>query len=820
MNSFFTYALTTDQYRKANNFKANGVASPTTKVLGFTLVVILFAAFGFLVSAGIGRSTVPGQWVLIAAVVAAAASTLLNVLARYSAERAVGRSTYMTSSPYQLAVSEAGMRLQNALSDVFHPWSAFSDVKEHDGIVYVNLDNIHYYPIPSDAFGSDDERRKFMAFSQERISASPARPSPTPAQSAGEIGGQNPPPLAQVFGKSRWKMATDAVRLAFLLPVAADRMAASWPTIIGIGVVAALIPSLPAFWTNPLAGEWSWFAVPSAVFHLVLLLIAAVVSAAALGRREDVPRILLAGILAAAVIDVLFTGLVTAVQWVGRGSETLAWRFGWVPGAWLALSIATYAARSVPRSMRRLGVLVASLVLVAYPLANVYRERTVWQVRYDPDDTQSYRAGGVAGEDIFYKQPVLLAQELKAIQPGTKGVIDLFFLGMAGYGSQDVFMREVNSVAGIFRDRFGTDGRTVRLINNPKTLLDTPVASKTSLKQALKRISDVMDKDEDILVLFMTSHGSEKHIFTLQLWPMNFHEVDPATLRSLLDESGIRNRVVIVSACYSGGFVKALENPDTLVITASAPDKNSFGCTNEAEWTYFGKAYFDDALRKTRSFTAAFRIAKPEIEARERREKYDHSEPQMSIGHAIAARLDALQIQQEGRSPGASTVAASPTLAPPDRYEEYVRLMHTDDYLGELLMVCRQNMTLNSPDETVRSNPGSFDGMEKSRPHWNRLATSWNSYVEGVCNQSLDPALIRRIYAENVRRVMSREEVDAAVQLISTDQGRRWLDKDREASRRQQLELTRVQTGISSALYQKFRQEQDRIYKEFKQRAN
>ena len=83
--------------------------------------------------------------------------------------------------------------------------------------------------------------------------------------------------------------------------------------------------------------------------------------------------------------------------------------------------------------------------------------------------------------------------------------------------------------------------------------------------------------------------------------------------------------MVIVSACYAGGFVRQLEDENTLVIAAAAPDRNSFGCTNEADWTYFGKAYFDEALRQTTSFTRAFEIARPLIEARERKDKYEPS---------------------------------------------------------------------------------------------------------------------------------------------------------------------------------------------------
>jgi len=155
----------------------------------------------------------------------------------------------------------------------------------------------------------------------------------------------------------------------------------------------------------------------------------------------------------------------------------------------------------------------------------------------------------------------------------------------------------------------------------------------------------LMNREEDLLFLFLTSHGSKDHQFSLDLWPIKFHELDPPKLRALLDESGIKNRVVVVSACYSGGFVESLKSEDTLVITASAADKNSFGCSDDADWTYFGRAYFDEALRTTYSFVEAFELANPVIAAREVKEDFTPSDPRLALGAAIKPKLAQLERQ-------------------------------------------------------------------------------------------------------------------------------------------------------------------------------
>ena len=245
------------------------------------------------------------------------------------------------------------------------------------------------------------------------------------------------------------------------------------------------------------------------------------------------------------------------------------------------------------------------------------------------------------------------------MQKGTPGVVDVFFIGMAGHGYQDVFMREIDSVARLMRERFGAEGHVVKLINNPKTLMSSPIASLTSLKEALRRTASQMDIEEDVLVLFLTSHGSADHKFSLDLYPIKFRDIDPATLRAALDESGIRNRVVVISACYAGGFADKLKDPNTLVIAAAAPDRNSFGCSNEAEWTYFGKAYFDEALRETHSFTRAFEMATVAIEKRETSEKQKASKPLMVVGEAIGAKLARLEQQLAAGAAPVAPVAQS-----------------------------------------------------------------------------------------------------------------------------------------------------------------
>jgi hypothetical protein len=100
---------------------------------------------------------------------------------------------------------------------------------------------------------------------------------------------------------------------------------------------------------------------------------------------------------------------------------------------------------------------------------------------------------------------------------------------------------------------------------------------------------------------------------------------------------------LLISACYSGNFVEVLKDDFTLVMTASATDRQSFGCSNTRDFTYFGEAVFKDALNRERTFIPAFQSAITAINRREASEKLEPSSPQLSIGAKIAAKLAAIE---------------------------------------------------------------------------------------------------------------------------------------------------------------------------------
>lgn len=244
-------------------------------------------------------------------------------------------------------------------------------------------------------------------------------------------------------------------------------------------------------------------------------------------------------------------------------------------------------------------------------------------------------------ETIMHRQPALLGSEIAQLKSPEGDAPNLYFLGMAASAEQDVFKREVTAVRDLFDTRFGTAGRSMLLINHRDTVNDVPLASVSNLAAALRHLGRTMRRDKDVLVLFITSHGI-KGLVSVDFAGFPLNSMPAERLALVLDKAEIRNRVLIVSACYSGSLIPILRGDTTLILTAARDDRTSFGCNNENAWTYFGDAYFNQALRTETSFISAFDKAKDTIAAWEKRDGLTPSEPQMFVGDGIRTLLDAL----------------------------------------------------------------------------------------------------------------------------------------------------------------------------------
>jgi hypothetical protein len=200
------------------------------------------------------------------------------------------------------------------------------------------------------------------------------------------------------------------------------------------------------------------------------------------------------------------------------------------------------------------------------------------------------------------------------------------------FGDQGVFRREATGAAQVIGSRFGQGSVVVRF-NTKKG----GGATVEALAATLNAEAKMMNSESDILFLILTSHGSPDGLAVTA--GRRTEILKPSTLAEMLDHTGVRHKVVIISACYSGVFIPRLANADTLVITAADADHASFGCEDKAKWTYFGDAFFNIALRQTKTLKDAFLLARTLVSNRELQEGFDPSHPQMAGGANVESLL-------------------------------------------------------------------------------------------------------------------------------------------------------------------------------------
>lgn len=240
-----------------------------------------------------------------------------------------------------------------------------------------------------------------------------------------------------------------------------------------------------------------------------------------------------------------------------------------------------------------------------------------------------------------------LATALAALKPQRGGTVDAYVL-IAGLDADPVFGREASETAKVLARRYDAAGRTVLLASGTTT---APDGSPPNLAAGLAAIAERMDKAEDVLVLYATAHGAPGIGIVYKDSDKGYGMIAPQRLAALLDELGIRRRLIIVSACFSGQFVDALAEPHSVVLTAADNDRTSFGCTPSNDWTYFGDALINQQLRTPAKLESAASDAYRTISEWEFAAGLTSSKPRIFVGRDARIWLS----QLEARIPVGST---------------------------------------------------------------------------------------------------------------------------------------------------------------------
>ncbi len=446
------------------------------------------------------------------------------------------------------------------------------------------------------------------------------------------------------------------IRLACLLPVSRLAFRIDLVQAVLLFVLSALID---------VAGDYLRVAPPrvfvpagagAELYSAALLLLGAVIIAISVRQRQATLAIVVLVMAALPIVQVLHYACLILVQgdaWSAWGASLEYFFLLWI----LLLLIRSVAlAFSPPPSYLWLRAILGGL-LIATPIwfgDAIYESEPWWRgAGADGDAALAPPTGLHAGsEAVLAAQSYLLENALDGLADARESETDLYFVGFAPSGRDDAFRQGLEAAQSAMDSRWGTRERSVLLMNNPRTLVTAPFATVTHLREVLDEIGALIDPEEDVVMLYLAAPTVRDGGLQADQPPLSLVDLGPTGLKQLLDDAGIKWRIIVVSACHSGNFIEPLADEFTLVITDAAADRATFGCDGRTPVSTFPDAFFTQGLGKATSFEAAFETAKAAVAAREASAGYaPPSSPQWSLGSGMARKLKSLR----GRGTGGAT---------------------------------------------------------------------------------------------------------------------------------------------------------------------
>jgi hypothetical protein len=214
---------------------------------------------------------------------------------------------------------------------------------------------------------------------------------------------------------------------------------------------------------------------------------------------------------------------------------------------------------------------------------------------------------------------------------------------LATGGNWQVVLAAGDDAEPVFDDATRTLGERLRAAGVPAANIHRLSASGAELRRGiepatveglLRRIAGLPARSGDRCLIFLTSHGEHN----AGLWlARSRRALSPEELARALSQGCVAvPTVVIVSACYSGGFVAgAMAKSNRIILTASRRDRPSFGCQVERTYSFFDGCLLG-AWPKATNWRRLFAATKGCVAREEHALGARPSDPQAYFGAAAA----------------------------------------------------------------------------------------------------------------------------------------------------------------------------------------
>jgi hypothetical protein len=281
---------------------------------------------------------------------------------------------------------------------------------------------------------------------------------------------------------------------------------------------------------------------------------------------------------------------------------------------------------------------IAALLVLIYTTNFVASGVPFWRAAAHAQ-TVLTSSSGIDANQLWQAQPQLLMKELNALKPRVKSRPNVYAIAIAAQGSQQLFSREAQLALRVAAARFGGNYRGgVLLSNSAIDLADHPLATQGNIAAIARGIASRIDPVRDVAVIYLASHGSPEALLATDLPShRSLTPISSTSLAEALTQAGIKRRVIIISACFAASWIPALASDDTIVITAAAKNRTSFGCDDTRRLTFFGEAFLEGPLARGASLHDAFETARSTVSKWEAQEQFQPSMPQAFVGRNMQA---------------------------------------------------------------------------------------------------------------------------------------------------------------------------------------
>ena len=240
---------------------------------------------------------------------------------------------------------------------------------------------------------------------------------------------------------------------------------------------------------------------------------------------------------------------------------------------------------------------------------------------------------------------LVISGSAPAAQPGFKDwaavVVAGDFAGAHNVGDTEAFDNARRDVARALVERMGFAADNVRQFSvRPQRYGGEAGLGHSRLFDIHDGLAAAAQKAKGGCLFYFTSHGIQYGAFLNSEDPKKQTIILPQVMAELVDSACPgRPSVVIISTCFSGVNVPALEQPNRMVMTASAKDRNSFGCGQQNTYPYFDDCFLQ-SVKAVKTLGALPPAITSCVERMERETGMSPpSMPQVSVGSTLRPML-------------------------------------------------------------------------------------------------------------------------------------------------------------------------------------